>query len=305
MIRRISTLPRNRNFILVLSIVLGLTVGERGAVWTQPLVLPVLALVMTLSTTSITSREFTSIKTMSGRILVALLINYVVMGGIILLMGRWLINDSELWTGLVVIAAVPPAIAAVPWTYILGGDTLFSLVSVLVAYLVALVLTPAITISFLGAGFFKPIDLLILLGELILIPLIASRILLFTGLTKHIERWRGTIVNWSFFVVLFTIIGLNRQAFFGEFDVLLRLAIIGIMVSFVLSYAIELIAKAFHARQATIISLIFVGAMKNFGLASGILLTLFSERATIPGSILIVFGLLRTLWLGFHFKKPT
>lgn len=267
--------------------------------------LPVLALIMTLSTTSITSRDFASIKTMPGRILVALLINYVVMGGIILVMGRWLIDDSELWTGLVVIAAVPPAIAAVPWTYMLGGDMLFSLMSVTGAYLVALVLTPAIMIVFLGVGFFKPVELLMLLGELILIPLIASRILLFTGLIQRIDKWRGTIVNWSFFVVLFTIIGLNRQAFFGEFDILLKLSIIGIMVSFVLSHAIELVARAFHARQATIISLIFVGAMKNFGLASGILLTLFSERATVPGSIFIVFGLLRTLWLGFHFKKST
>ncbi len=121
----VSKLFRNRNFILVLSIVIGLAVGEKVAVLTRPAVLPVLALIMTLSTTSITSREFTSIKTMPGRILIALLINYVVMGGIILLMGRWLIDDSELWTGLVVIAAVPPAIAAVPWTYVLGGDTLF------------------------------------------------------------------------------------------------------------------------------------------------------------------------------------
>lgn len=300
----LRTLPRNRNFILILSIVLGLTIGEKGADLTQPAVLPVLALIMTLSTTSITSRDFASLKAMPGRMLVALLINYVVMGGIILLMGRWLIDDSELWTGLVVIAAVPPAIAAVPWTYILGGDTLFSLVSVLGAYLVALVLTPAIMIAFLGVGFFSPVELLILLGELILIPIIASRILLFTGLTKRIEKWRGTVVNWSFFVVLFTVIGVNRQAFFGQFDVLLKLIIIGITVSFVLSYAIELIARAFHAKQATIISLILVGAMKNFGLASGILLALFSERATIPSSIFITFGLLRTLWLGFHFKKP-
>ncbi|GAH36886.1 unnamed protein product, partial [marine sediment metagenome] len=77
------------------------------------------------------------------------------------------------------------------------------------------------------------------------------------------------------------------------------------VASFGLSYAIELIAKVFHAGQETIISLILVGAMKNFGLASGILLTLFSERATIPTSIMTVFFLSRTLWLGFHFKKPT
>jgi BASS family bile acid:Na+ symporter len=301
----VSKLFRNRNFILVLSIVIGLAVGEKGAVLTRPAVLPILALIMTLSATSITSREFASIKTMPGRILIALLINYVVAGGIILLMGRWLIDDRELWTGLVVIAAVPPAIAAVPWTYILGGDTLFSLVSLLVMYLAALVVTPAIMIAFLGVGSLEPVELLILLSELILIPIVASRILLFTGLSKRIDKWRGTIVNWGFFIVIFTIIGLNRQAFFGEFDILLKLAIIAIVASFGLSYAIELIAKAFHARQETIISLILVGAMKNFGLASGILLTLFSERATIPTSIMTVFFLSRTLWLGFHFKKRT
>ncbi len=58
------------------------------------------------------------------------------------------------------------------------------------------------------------------------------------------------------------------------------------------------------AKWTVIRLLTSVGAMKNFGLASGILLTLFSERATIPTSIMTVFFLSRTLWLGFHFKKP-
>ena len=300
----VSKLYRNRNFILILSILIGLAVGEKGAVLTRPAVLPVLALIMTLSVTSITSREFALIQNMRGRILVAVLINYVVLGGTILLMGRWLIDDSELWTGLVVCAAVPPSIAAVPWTYILGGDVFFSLVSLMVTYLAALLLTPAIMIAFLGVGSLEPIELLVLLAELVLIPIIASRILLLTGLISHINKWRATIVNWGFFIVLFTIIAGNRQAFFGDFDALLKLAIIAIVASFGLSYAIETVAKPFHTRQETVISLILVGTMKNFGLASGILLTLFSERAAFPTSILIVVSLARTLWLGFHFKKP-
>ncbi|MFC1918176.1 bile acid:sodium symporter family protein [Chloroflexota bacterium] len=299
----LSKIFRNRNFILILAIVIGLTVGENGAVLTRPVVLPVLALIMTLSTTTITSREFSSIKTMPGSILIALLLNYVVTGGLILLMGSWLIDDSELWTGLVVIAAVPPAIAAVPWTYLLGGNTLFSLVSLTVTYLAALVLTPAMIIIFLGVGSIEPRELLLILGELILIPLVASRLLISTGLARRIDKWRGTIVNWGFFIVIFTVIGLNRQAFFGEFDTLLKLAIIAIVTSFGLSYAIELIFGAFHVRRETIISLIFVGTMKNFGMASGILLTLFSERAAIPTSIMIVFFISRSLWLGFRLKK--
>jgi BASS family bile acid:Na+ symporter len=298
-----SKLLTNRNFILVLSIVLGLAIG-RVAIWTQPLVLPVIALIMTLSTASIASGDLISLKTMPSRILISLLLNYLILGGIILLMARWLINDNELWVGFVIIAAVPPAVALVPFSFVLGGDTTFSLMGMIGTYLAALVLTPVVMMLFLGVDFFNPARLVVMLLQLIVIPLIASRILLFTGLTQRIERWRGTIVNWSFFVVLFTIIGLNRDVFFGQFEVLLRMAIIAVTITFVLGYAIELIANALHINQATNISLILIGTMKNYGLASAIALTLFSERASIPGSICIVFAVLRMVWLLFHFRKP-
>jgi len=266
--------------------------------------MPALALVMTLSATNITSRDFTTLKDMPRAILLSLLLNYVVMGGIILLMARWLIDDSELWAGFVVLATVPPAVAVVPFSYMLGGDTLFSLMGMTGAYLAALVLMPAAIALFLGVEFFDPVGLLLILGQLIVIPIVVSRILLFTGLAQRIKRWRGTIVNWSFFIVLFTIIGLNRQAFFGEFDVLLRMVIIAIVISFILGYIIELVTKALHFKRETSISLILMGTLKNYGLASGILLALFSERAAIPASICTVFGILRLVWLGFHFKKP-
>lgn len=294
---------RNRNFILILAIVLGLAIGEQGASLTQSAVVPLLALVMTLSMSGMTTREFASIRTMPRRILVALLLNYVVTSGVFLLLGWWLIDDAEIWAGLIVLAAVPPAIAAVPWSYILGGDTLFSLIALMASYLVALVLTPVVMMIFLGVTSYNPIELLILLGQLIVLPIIISRVLIATGVTGRIVRWRNTVVNWSFFIVIFTVIGLNRQAFFTEPDILLRLSIIAVVASFGLSYVIEYGARALHIKQETVISLILVGTMKNFGLASGILLALFSSRAAIPSSIMVVFFLLLSLWLGVHFKK--
>jgi len=302
--RIISTLLRNRNFIFLLAIAVGLAVGEGVAVWTQPVVMPALALVMTLSTATVTSRDLASLKTMPRTILNSLLLNYVVMGGLTILLATWLINDSELWAGLVIVAAVPPAVAVVPFSYMLGGNTVFSLTGLIATYLAALVLTPAIMVLFLDVGFFNPIKLLSILGQLIVIPLVVSRILLFTGLTRNINKWRGTVVNWSFFVVVFTIIGLNRQVFFGNFDVLLKITIIAIAISFILGYAIELIAKVLHVDQATNVSLILMGTKKNYGLASVIALTLLSERAAIPGTICLVFAILHTVWLSFHFKKP-
>jgi BASS family bile acid:Na+ symporter len=158
-------------------------------------------------------------------------------------------------------------------------------------------------VLFLDVKFFNPIDLLLILGQLVILPIIISRLLLFTGWARRINRWRGIITNWSFFVVLFTIVGLNRQAFFGEFNTLLKITIIAIVISFILGEVIELVAKAWRLNQETSISLILMGSMKNYGLVSGIMLALFSERAAIPASICAVFGILRFIWLGFHFKK--
>jgi len=52
-------LLRNRNFILSLALALGLLLGQ-GARWTERLVLPALAFVMMLSTTSVTGSLFRS-----------------------------------------------------------------------------------------------------------------------------------------------------------------------------------------------------------------------------------------------------
>lgn len=295
---------KNRNFIFALAFVLGLA-GGQGALWTKPLILPALALVMTLSTGTISSRDLTSLKTLPRLVFLSLLLNYIVLGSVILLMARWLISDSELWAGFVVIAAVPPAVAVMPFTYLLAGDMVFSLVGLIGTYLLALALTPAVMMLLLGVDFMDPVKLLIMLVELIIIPLVVSRILLFTGLSQRIERWRGKAVNWAFFVVIFTIIGLNRQFFFGNLDILLRIAVIGVASTFVLGYGIELIAKALHVGRGTTVSLILMGTLKNYGLASGIALTLLSTRASFPAAICSALFILYIVWLGLHLKKPT
>ncbi len=301
---KIGKLFRSRNFILILAIVLGLTLGQEVAVWTEPLTLPVLALIMTLSATNITSRDFVSLKAMPGQVLASLLLSYVIMGGITLLMAWWLIDDRELWAGFIVTATVPPGVAILPFSYMLGGNALFSLIGMTGAYLAALIIMPAAMVLFLGVSSFNTLDVLLILGELILIPVVISRILLFAGLVRRIKPWRGTMVNWGFFIVLFTIVGLNQQAFFTQPDVLLKIILIAIVISFALGHAIELVTRLLHISQETRISLILMGTFKNYGLASGILLALVGERAAIPASICVVFGILYLVWLGFRYRKP-
>lgn len=299
----IGRLLRNRNFILLLAISLGLLIGKPLATWTVPSVLPFLAIVMTLSAIDVTSRELTTLKNIPYSAGSSLLLNYVVMGGITLLLAWWLIEDNDLWAGFVVFATVPPAVGVVPFSYILGGNTLFSLIGMIAAYLSALFIIPTIMALFLGMGYFDPLRLFIILGELVLLPIILSRILRASNLVERIKPWRGTITNWSFFIVLFTIVGLNREAFFSEFNTLIRIIVIAVIISFILGFILDFSTRALRINRETSISMILIGTTKNYGLASGILLTLFGERAALPVSVCTVFGVLHIVWLGFRFRK--
>jgi BASS family bile acid:Na+ symporter len=297
------TLLRNRNFLLILALVLGLAIGKPGASLVQPTVLPLLALVMVVSALNISSRQFTSVKKVSRVVLYSLLLNYVILGGVILLLAKWLITDYEIWVGFVVLALVPPATAVVPFSHALGGDVPFSLIGMTGAYLAALIIMPAGLAYLLGSQIFNPLSLLLVLGELIVIPIIVSRVLLYLGASQYIEPHRGSIVNWSLFVITFSLIGLNRQAFISDFDVLIRTSVIAIVTSFLLAYLFETGAKALRVKHETTVSIIMMGTTKNWSMAGGLLLTLFSERSAIPPSICVFFAIFMIVWLEYHFRK--
>ena len=307
MLRRALTIAgglfRNRSFILVLALVLGLAAGSRGASLTAPSVLPLLALVMTVSALNVSSRDLGSIKSLTRIVLYSLLLNYIILGGIILALARWLIHDDELWTGFVVLAIIPPAPAGVPFSYALGGDVVFSLIGMTGAYLAALIIIPVAMALFFGTELFDPLDLIIILVELVIIPVIISRLLLRFGAARHIQRWSGVIINWSFFIIIFTLIGLNRQVFFTDFDILGRVSVIAIIISFGLGYLLEKIAGIIHLKRETTVSIILMGTAKNYALAGGLLLSLFSERSAVPPAICVFFAILLVVWLGFRFHK--
>jgi BASS family bile acid:Na+ symporter len=258
---------------------------------------------MTLSTVSITNRDLASIKSSPRPILISLLLNYVVMGGIMLLMARWLVNDSEIWAGFVTLAAMPPAISATPFSYMLGGDTVFPLFGTTGLYLVALGLTPGIMILLLGADFVNPTRLLLILVQLIVIPLAVSRLLLSRGLAQNVIKWRDTAINWTLFTTIYIIVGLNRQVFFEHPGILFWVIMITIALTFGLGHAIDFIARRLNIDRSTRISWIVMGTRKNTGLASVIALAFLGERATIPAAVLAIFAVLFIVWMGFYFKE--
>jgi bile acid:Na+ symporter, BASS family len=296
----IQHLLRNRNSILILSLAAGLIWGK-GAQWTETITLPALAVVMTLSVMGITGNTFRSLRTFTTSALTGIAMSYVVLGGVILGLSKLFIHDEALWSGFVILAAVPPAVAVIPFAIFLKGDTDFALTGTIGAYLGALLLTPLTAFLFIGASFVDPLKLITISIELILAPLLFARILTTTGIARLIEPIKGDITNWSFFLISYTIVGLNQQVFLTQPLSLLPVAMISFASTFLLGWIIELLCKLarFDKRKTT--SIVLLGTLKNYGLAGGLALSFFDTKTALPSTVSVVFMIIYIIWL--EFKK--
>jgi BASS family bile acid:Na+ symporter len=301
-LERLSRLLRSRDFILILGLGLGLLWGG-GARWTNPLTLPLLAAAMTLSVMGVPGAIFRSPRSLLVPALSGIAINYLLLSGIILGMSALFIHDKNLWNGFVLIAAVPPGVAVIPFTYFLNGNRFFSLVGTMGAYLGALIITPLFALGFLGTTFITPVGLFLIMGELILLPFVVAQVLVRTGASKRIDPFKGTITNWSFFVVTYTIVGLNRQVFLDQPLSLLPVGLIALASTFLLGWAIERIGKFFRLDPTTVTSLVLLGTIKNYGLAGGLSLALFSRQTAVPATVSTMFMTVYIIWLGMKGRR--
>lgn len=293
---------RNRDFLLILSIVLGLAWGD-GAKVAEKAVLPVLALVMTLSVMGVPGHIFRSPKSLIIPALAGLLLNYALLGGLLLGLNFALIRDDTLRAGFVIMAAVPPAVAVIPFTVLLNGDSPFSLVATIGCYLGALAIMPLLTLALLGEGFTDSRKLLMIMLELIFAPLVISRILRWSGASKKLDPWKGPLTNWSFALITYTIVGLNRTQFLNQPLMIVPVAFIALASTFLLGFGIERIGRGLGLERERIISLMLLGTHKNTGLAAGLALTLFSDKTALPATVSTIFMIVYIIWLSVKGRR--
>ena len=289
----------NRDFLFIASVVLGIALG-RVARYTQPLMLPALAVAMTVSMTQVASSAFRPLRKLVRPMLLSVVLNYVIFSTLMLILARWLVPERELWMGFVLMAAAPPGVAVIPFSYILGGDTAFAVIGSVGGYLAALVVAPAMALLLVGESFVQPAKLITILLELVLVPLVLSRQLLAGRLKPHVERWRGKVVNWAFFLVIFTIVGLNREVFLRQPQVVVLIAVITVATSFGLGFVLEKALEKLHLDRSTRVTYVLMGTLKNGGFAGATALALFGERASVAPAVGAAIVVPYLLWLGIR-----
>ncbi len=292
MIRLLS----NRNFIFLLAIVFGLALPQ-PSVWTKVLMMPALAFVMTLATINVPNDYFLKPRAILIPSFFGILMSYVILGGVILAASALLITNQNLWIGFVLIAAVPPAVAVIPFSAILEGNVSFALSGTVASYLAALLITPLIFWIFIGTSFTDPYKLIQIMLILIVLPLVLSRGILYFRLQDRIAAVRGLLTDWGFFIVLYSMIGVNRDLIFSQPLLILPIALVVLAATFVLGFVIEKICVLAKVDKKNMVSLLLLGTLKNQGIAGGLAIALFEKEAALPSAVYSVFMILYIMWL--------
>ena len=293
---------RDRNVIMLLALAAGLA-WDGGAPWTEKTTLPALAAIMTIATINVRWDVFLSVRSAVTAIFTGIGMTYIVQAFALIGATALFIRDDAFRTGFILLAAVPPAVAVIPFTLFVKGDGDFSVAGTIGSYLGALFLAPLIMVLFVGPGFIDPLKLITVFLELIIAPIILARILLRSGISARIEPFYGTITNWSFFLLIYTMVGLNRDVFLGRPRILAPVLLVAVLTTFVTGRIIELAGRVVRVPSSTLSSIVLLGTFKNYGLAGGIALVFFDAETMVPATVTSVVAILYIIWLELKAKK--
>ncbi|HPC08576.1 MAG TPA: hypothetical protein PK004_07640 [Smithella sp.] len=292
-------LLNNRNFIFILAMILGLFLPQ-PAEWTKVLMIPALALVMTLATVNVPNNYFLNPRAILKPSLAGMFMSYIILAGVLLCLSALFIEDKNLWIGFVLIASVPPAVAVIPFTAILEGNVDYTLSGTVASYIAALLIMPVVFWIFIGTVFEDPYKLLQIMLLLIVLPLILSRLILYFNWQEKLSSVRGFMTDWGFFIVLYSMIGVNRDLILSNPFTVFSVAVISFCTTFVLGSVIQRICAFCKIDRKNMVSLVLLGTLKNQGIAGGLAISLFEKEAAIPSAIYSIFMIIYIMWLDWR-----
>jgi BASS family bile acid:Na+ symporter len=307
MINKLFNILLNRNVILISAVVLGLTLGDFASV-TKPYTMHILIITMLFSMTGISTKALFPLRKIVKPMVVGTFLNYFIFGFVVTILAWFLMPTQKLFYGFVVIAVAPPGVAIVPFSGILKGNMNYSIIGVFGAFLASVIITPVVIGVFSGAeNAIKPVEIILIMVKLIIIPLLLSRLLLHHRIFPVISKIRGKIVDIGFALIIFTAVGMNRQVFFQNYDILLLISFVLLAGTFGIGSLYEYFMKKTKQHNEITTAQILLLTIKSSGFSVVTAFTLFGEKAAIPSAVLAVIVLLYLLFLSsrIELKKLT
>jgi bile acid:Na+ symporter, BASS family len=288
--------------LFLLALLTGLILPH-GAAIGKALTLPALTIILTITLLRMPRGFFRHPSKLIFPALWGIIMNYLILGNFIIWSGIFLIRQEGFWIGMVLIAAVPPAVSILALNKMLPAQQDTSFAGLAGAYAGGILIAPLI-----GLGFLKFIPLnysgiILLVVELIVLPLALSRIAIDKDWDSIIEPHEEIINDWCFFIVFYALASSSLFLIRSHFRDVLYIAVIAAASTFLIGYVIEKVCSFYRVPRGKTISLMFLGTMKNYGLAGGIALTVFNKDAALPATIFAIVFFIYELDLKRRMKK--
>jgi BASS family bile acid:Na+ symporter len=72
-----------------------------------------------------------------------------------------------------------------------------------------------------------------------------------------------------------------------------------------LGWVIKRVGRSMRIDHPTVTSLVLLGTLKNYGIAGGLALALFSKQTAIPASVSSIFMIVYIIWLDFEKRRAS
>ncbi|MCF6366195.1 MAG: hypothetical protein L3J35_08340 [Bacteroidales bacterium] len=291
---------QNRNFILI-SALIAAFVFPHFSVHIKEYTLYILAVVMTFSTTGIQFKMLKDYKSVFKTTLESVLLNYIIHGAILLIPAYFLF-DETIFNGFVVIAATPPGVAIIPFTYTFKGNLDYSFKGILGTYILAVFLAPVIISVFSENTSLDPIIIISVIIKIIVVPILLSRILLIKKIYPITEKIRGKIVDWGFALIIYTAVAINRDIILNDINNVTKAGFI-LFSSIIIAGILFMIIFRKKSNKELLISKNLMLTVKSSGFAVAVTLILFEEKSAIPAAVMGIVILLWLIGLNIYYFK--
>jgi predicted Na+-dependent transporter len=270
---------KDSKYLFLLFIILAFLFPQ-GAKFLSILIFPIVIVVTTLN---IYDAKFHSVGRENIKLIIKLLaINYLLLGGLLILSSIIFIDDSSLKAGLILLGVAPPAMAIIPLTHLLKSDTHDGALADYIGYLIAIILVPLVTLIFIG-GKFGPFAVIQMIIALILMPMIFSKLII----NKKINCVEET-GNILYGLIVYILVGLSVPTLLSNFAAVAPILVILIVTTFVLGGGIYVLLISKHVKEETDILYVLFATLKNGGVASVLAIVLFGGATIVPIGISVL-----------------
>ncbi len=293
---------QNRNLILLSALFFAFQAPEFST-YTKEYTIFILGAVMTFSMTGIHLKLLKDYKSTLKVTFEAVLYSFILQA--VLLLGiAYFATDDAVFNGFTVIAATPPGVAVIPFSFSFKGDLDYSFRAILGTYLISIFLSPLIIYLFAKGAFLDPMIIVMIIVKVIVVPLLLSRLLLIKKVYPYVEKVRGKVVDWGFALIIYTAVAVNRGLILSDFSGVLLISAIIFLSTFGIG-ALFLFLNRKNENKKQIISKNLLLTVKSSGFSIAVTLILFEQKAAVPAAILSIFVLLWLISLNIYYSRKS